>query len=379
MNTTIDAGRQRSVGGTAVSDNTGSPASACDRTPLPALPLAPLPALLASALTDTNPGSARPPGPRMNAWLESGATPVADAGVLGSLLGALWRAGAPHRTPDGAESSILRRPIPSAGATYAVHTHVVVGGDRVAGLEPGRYVFDHERSQLLRRGDDAECATHTSDSRGSEASSRVIFSVQPGRSFGRYRHRAWPLWIADTAYAHEALAFTLDRRLRSRLGPSAELRSELGVPRGSETAAWLDRGLVPEIPLVSIELPERLHPDPIRERALARRRSPAIAEYLRNPVTSGEAVRVARLSAQPWVAHADHVHGWSISPRATASQMYAALWHAHRAAARMCYLSARSGRRRCRPVSGFAAQSDTWMMHAVAILEGATEAEEPAA
>ncbi|MCD2114434.1 hypothetical protein [Rhodococcus rhodochrous] len=312
----------------------------------------------------------------MNPWRRSGATPVSAEGRIEDLLCALWHMGDRHLRDDGSVTDIARRPIPSAGATYAVHTHLIVGTDGTDGLEPGHYVYDHDRGQLLRRDSARETAAGWELPHRPFIDSRVVFSVQPGRSFGRYRHRAWPLWIADAAYALEAVRFLLDTDLPGVFGPGPEIRAQLGMPPAAETDAWLRRGMVPEIPLVSIGLSSSWAVAPQRRHALARRRSPKLVDFVRNPVHNTNAARLAELTGQAWIAHADRIETWEVAPRAPAETIYDSLWHAHSAAARLCYNAALSQKVRCRPVSGIPAAAESWTMHAVAMLDGIEDTEE---
>ncbi|MCD2118268.1 MULTISPECIES: nitroreductase family protein [Rhodococcus] len=314
----------------------------------------------------------------MNPWRRFGTPCVPTEGRIEELLCALWYPGDWHLRDDGSVTSIARRPIPSAGATYAVHTHVIVGGDGTDGLDPGHYAYDHDKGQLLRRDNARETAAGWELPRSPSPGSRLVFSVQPGRSFGRYRHRAWPLWIADAAYALEAVRFLLDTDFPTVFGPGPEIRAQLGVPPATETSAWLSRGLVPEIPLVSIELPSNWDIASQRRHALGRRRSPKLADFVRNPVRDTNAAHLAELAGQAWIAHADRIETWKIIPSASAETIYDALWHAHRAAARLCYDAALSQKVRCRPVSGIPAAAESWTMHAVAMLDGVENKEEKA-
>lgn len=350
----------------------------------PAHPLAPnepgsgigLPPILAMSLTAHTPGAPVSPGPRMNPWRRSGAIPVPAEGRIEELLCALWHPGERHLRDDGSVTNIARRPIPSAGATYAVHTHLIVGRDGTDGLEPGHYVYDHDRGQLLRRDSATETAAGWELPHRSFIDSRVVFGVQPGRSFGRYRHRAWPLWIADAAYALEAVRFLLDTDLSVAFGPGPEIRAQLGMPPAAEISAWLRRGMVPEIPLVSIALPSNWAIAPQRRHALARRRSPKLVDFVRNPVRDTSAAHLAELAGQTWIAHADRIETWEVALSVPVETIYDALWHAHRAAARLCYGAALSRKSRCRPVSGIPAAAESWTVHAVAMLDGIEDAEE---
>lgn len=200
----------------------------------------------------------------------------------------------------------------------------------------------------------------------------LVLSVQPGRSFGRYRHRAWPLWIADTAYALAAVEFLCAPAPSAvRLGPGPWLRDLLGVPRAAEHGRWLARGLAPEIPLATVELPGSWSVVPGRGDALAARRSPATGEFeAAARAHDPRAVDVARASGQAWVLGAHRLETWSVAVDTPAAEFAQTLWRAHRAAADLCYAGALSGRWRCRPISGFTASRDRWTVHALAMLPG---------
>lgn len=322
-----------------------------------------LPHPLDAAFSGALPGAALPPGPRTNAW--HAVVEPQDPGPLGRLLDALWHPGDLHRLPDGTPTSIRRRPVPSAGGCYPVQTHVV-SADGI------RDVFDHE-SMLLRRRDAArDVAAGWPSSRRTLTGTHLVFTVLPGRTFGRYHHRAWPLWIADVAYAVAAVRFLLPGRIGAEIfGPSAGLRALLGVPPAADAQAWLRRGLVPEIPLAAVELGTASEVVPERRRALQARRSPAPSAYLRRadgtpPPASVEAV--AQASGQEWVRGASTVASWSIPRTASPTQIGAALWRTHLAAARLCYTATLSEAMRIRPVSGFSPDRDRWILHAVAAI-----------
>ncbi|OQO94964.1 hypothetical protein B1813_02550 [Saccharomonospora piscinae] len=339
------------------------------RTP-PALDL---PAVLTRATTVETPGPPVPPGPRVNPWHVAGAVPVRLPDRERRLLEGLWRGTGTHRLPDGTASGIRQRPVPSAGAAYPVQTHLVVGRSGGGELEAGRYVYDHERATLLRRDEAREEGAGWTGPAASTPGTRLILTVQPGRSFGRYRHRCWPLWIADVAYALAAVEFLLaTRAMPVTLGPSGRIRELLGVAPGADHERWLARGLVPEIPLAALDLPAAWTVAADRSEALGARRSPALREFedrvprVRDRRTEG----VARASGQGWVRGAARVRAWSVASGASAPDVATALWSAHRGAASECYEAARSGRWRCRPVSGFAARDGRWIVHALAMLPG---------
>jgi hypothetical protein len=253
-----------------------------------------------------------------------------------------------------------------------VRTHLVVGAG--GPLEAGRYAFDLEDGALHRRDEtrEREAGWHVPGAGSDVTGTHLVLTVQPGRSFGRYRHRAWPLWIADTAYALAAVEFLCAPSPAAvRLGPGPWLRGLLGVPRGAEHGRWLARGLAPEIPLAAVELPDSWSVLPERRDALAARRSPAIGEFeaaarAHDPL----AAEVARASGQAWVLGAQRLETWSIAVDAPAAEFAGTLWRAHRAAAGLCYSGALSRRWRCRPVSGFVASRERWTVHALAMLPG---------
>ncbi|GAA1106578.1 nitroreductase family protein [Nocardiopsis metallicus] len=343
-----------------------------DAEPGPAGP-SPLPPALARAFSAQVPGPPVPPGPRANPWHRAGADPVAVPERERALLDGLWLSRGHHRLADGTATRVPRRPVPSAGAAYPVHTHLVVGAD--GPLEAGRYAFDMEKGVLLRR-DAARERDAGWDAPGSGTAVRgthLVLTVQPGRSFGRYRHRAWPLWIADTAYALAAVEFLCAPGPAAvHLGPGPWLRELLGVPRACEHGRWLARGLAPEIALAAVELPGTWSVPADRRDALAARRSPAIGEFEaaernRDP----RSARAAKESGQAWVLGAHRLKTWSVAVGTPAAALAPALWRAHRQAAGLCYAGALSQRWRCRPVSGFTAARGRWTVHALAMLPGA--------
>lgn len=330
-----------------------------------------LPPLFTRALTAQPPEDMLPPGPRMNPWRHVHTQPAPLTGRLRDLLLGLWHPGTFHLRTDGTPTSITQRPVPSAGSTYPVHTHLAVGRHGFDDLAPGLYVYDHERSLLLQRHREREQIESRSEAVPPNDDLTLIFTVQPGRSFGRYRHRAWPLWIADTAYAQQAVEFLLATQLDTTTGPSNHLRQILDVPAATSADLWFSHGLVPEIPLVAMTLPSAWEVDRRRQQALAARRSPDIQSFAPKRPRNTTARQIAALSGQRWVQYADHVETWAIPVHSSSEQMAAALWRAHRAAATLCYSAALSGRSRIRPVSGIPAADGEWTMHALAMLETA--------
>lgn len=328
-----------------------------------------LPLLLTRALTAQPPGCMLPPGPRMNPWHRAHALPVPLTGRLRDLLLGLWCPGDFHLRTDGTPTSTPQRPVPSAGGTYPVHTHLAVGRRGFDDLAPGLYVYDHERSLLLRRHHQREQIESWPESVPSDEQLTLIFTVQPGRSFGRYRHRAWPLWIADAAYAQQAVEFLLASRLRAITGPGDHVRQLLCVPPATSADLWLSLGLLPEIPLVALPLPRAWEVCCRRQQALAGRRSPDIETFTSKSPRNPRARQIAAVSGQHWVQYADRVETWSVPVRSSTQQLAAALWRAHRAAATLCYSAALSGRWRSRPVSAIPAVDGEWTVHALAMLE----------
>ena len=332
-----------------------------------------LPPLLARALTPAPPGAMLPPGPRMNPWHHRYARAVQLTGRLRDLLLGLWQPGAFHLRSDRTPTTIRQRPVPSAGATYSVHTHVVVGPRGFDGLEPGLYVYDHERSRLLKRLRKCEQICSWPEAVATSDDLTLVFTVQPGRSFGRYRHRAWPLWIADTAYAQQAVEFLLATRLKASTGPSEALRQILGVPAAAVVDRWLDHGLAPEIPLLAVSLPPVWRVDRGRQEALVLRRSPDIRAFAPKAIRTPKAGQIAAVSGQSWVRNADRVETWSIPVHSSPGRLAGALWAAHREAASLCYSAALSGSWQIRPVSGIPASDGQWIMHALAMLKPASQ------
>lgn len=320
---------------------------------------------LARVLTTDPPGEPLPPGPRVNAWHRAGAVTGNPGAALISLSEALWHPGEPHRASNGTVTGISRRPVPSAGACYPVQTHLIVGGSR--------WIYDHEHGVARRRDPETErLAGWSGGDAAATDTTTLVFTVQPGRSFGRYRHRAWPLWIADAAYALAAVEFVLGRLpLFVRFGPSASLRALLAVPHATQTRLWTGIGLAPEIPLVAVDLPSR--PELVRDavETLAQRRSPHLDLFharaaSRRPTPLVESV--ARASGQAWVRGAAAVRSWSVPIPSVPAPLARALWTGHLAAARLAYTGALRGAA-SRPVSGFAAHGDRWIFHALAFLD----------
>ncbi|QNG19829.1 hypothetical protein G4H71_15500 [Rhodococcus triatomae] len=319
-----------------------------------------IPDLLGTAFLPGTPGPALPPGPRDNPWHEAGAVTVEVPHDWRRLLDALWRADGMHPGTDGLPTTIARRPVPSAGATYGVRTHVVVPAGAVrSSLPPGRYAYQLDADILVRRAGPPPPPGTTPE---------LVFCVQPGRAFGRYRHRAWPLWIADTAYA-VAAAQSLLAAPDVRVGPFADT-GPVALPPAHSTRRWLEQGLVPEIVLARIPVygpggsRGRLEVDEDTAAALGRRRSPALTEFPLDRRPTPRAATVAAASGQHWVRGADDVAVWTVRTDVTGPD----LWRIHLNAARRAIRTVRSGAARLRPVSGMTAAAPPFPVHALALL-----------
>lgn len=311
----------------------------------------PVPSLLARAFTAEVPGPPLPPGPRTNPWARAGAVPAPPGSAEAALLADLWGARGHHLRADGTPSAVPRRAVPSAGAAYPVQWHVLVPAGTDSALRPGRYVLGADG--LLRRPGEVPDGPRVA----------LVVSVQPGRTFGRYRHRAWPLWVADAAYAVEAVRFVVPGAEPATTEMGA-VRRDLGVSRASDTAWWLRRGLVPELALARVDLPPGWAVDPLRRAVLGARRSPSLARFAAG-AGCPEAAAPAAQSGQDWVRGATAVRCWERPALAD----YTGLWRAHREAARACYDAVASGVG-VRPVSGFVLPSGTPpLLHALALLE----------
>jgi len=325
-------------------------------------------ALLETAFSPDLPGDPLPPGPRENGWPGE---LVEISGAAATAIDRLWRARGHHPRADGTPTTIPRRAVPSAGGSYPVQWHLVVPPGHRRPLEPGRYVY-HPSAEMLVRRSELRPGWPAPDQ------IEIVLTVQPGRTFGRYRHRAWPLWIADAAYALEALLLLVpDAHLPEDWSDLAAARRALGLPRAAQAGWWLERDLVPEIALARIRLPLDPHLDELASTAICTRRSPGLDRFHerhdRIPAHQNVA-EAAGQSGQSWVLGADRVIGWPRPPRLDATG-YARLWHIHREAARQTYALTARGYG-VRAVSGFctrpmAAQP---LVHAIAILENGSTA-----
>ncbi|RPF20615.1 hypothetical protein [Myceligenerans xiligouense] len=328
--------------------------------------------LLAGAFAPDPPGAALPPGPRTNDWSRAGAVPVEVPTRAGALLRELWGTRGHHITEAGGPTTVPRRLVPSAGGAYPVQWHVVVPGGAASELAPGRYVYHPASDRLLRRDGAAPPGGRPS----------LVITVQPGRTFGRYRHRAWPLWIADAAYALEAVRTLVPAAvLPEGWAGMGDARQLLELPPGHDVERWVRHGLVPEICLARVELPAGWAVDHRARDGLARRRSPALAAFRDAaarrarygppaPAAVETADEAARQSGQGWVLGADRVLLWPRPHPVDVAAAHRPLWEAHRAAARMCYRFARDGYG-VRPVSGFVHRPGPGappLLHALAVL-----------
>ncbi len=324
--------------------------------------------LLETAFSPDLPGDPLPPGPRENRWPGE---LVEISGTAATAIHRLWRARGHHPRADGSPTTIPRRVVPSAGGSYPVQWHLVVPPGHRRRLDPGRYVYHPPAEMLVRRSD-------LRPGRPAPDHVEIVLTVQPGRTFGRYRHRAWPLWVADAAYALEALLLLVpDAHLPEDWSDLAAARRALGLPRAAQAAWWLEHGLVPEIALARIRLPLDPHLDEVASAAICSRRSPGLDSFHerhdRVP-THRHVAEAARQSGQSWVLGADHLIGWPRPPRLDATG-YARLWQIHREAARHTYALTARGHG-VRAVSGFCTRPMTAppLVHAIAILENGSTA-----
>lgn len=327
-------------------------------------------ALLETAFSPELPGDPLPPGPRANRW-PGELVEIAEVGATAAAIHRLWRARGHHPRPDGNPTTVPRRAVPSAGGCYPVQWHLVVPPGRRRSLGPGRYVYDPATEMLVRRPDPRGPVWPASDQ------VEIVLTVQPGRTFGRYRHRAWPLWVADAAYALEALLRLVpDAYLPADWSDLAAARRSLRLPRAAPATWWLERGLVPELALARIRLPHDPHLDEVASAAICARRSPALDRFheRRAQPSADSRTEAARQSGQSWVLGADRVVGWPRPARLDAVG-YAQLWQIHREAARQTYSLTAQGHS-VRAVSGFCPRPAEArpLVHAIAILENGTAA-----
>lgn len=320
-------------------------------------------ALLETAFSPDLPGDPLPPGPRENSWPGE---LVEISHTAATAIHRLWRGRGHHPRPDGTPTTIPRRAVPSAGGSYPVQWHLAVPPGHRRMPDPGRYVYRPSAEMLLRRSEPRPGGSVPEHL-------EIVLTVQPGRTFGRYRHRAWPLWVADAAYALEALLLLVpDAYLPQDWSDLAAARSALGLPRAAPAAWWLERGLVPEIALARIRMPFDARLDEVASAAICSRRSPALDRFHERRdriLVHRHVAEAAQHSGQSWVLGADRVIGWKRPARLDATG-YALLWQIHRDAARNTYALTARGHG-VRAVSGFCTppMDARPLVHAIAILE----------
>lgn len=202
------------------------------------------------------------PGPRQNNWAGTmyRTAPVYRAVPPGgsrhvpvlAMVRALWWSGQFHADPaTGLPGTIRQRAVPSAGACYPVQLHVLCGAG--CDVPPGAYAFDADDGSLVRRGD---TGTARGGKAGSVTGAVVVFTALPQRTAAKYHHRAWPLLLADAAYAVAALAHhaaALEIEAQWLPGAPDQLASALGLPGYPE---WQDRwpDTAPELALAAVAL-----------------------------------------------------------------------------------------------------------------------------
>ncbi|MEC5181386.1 hypothetical protein [Arthrobacter sp. CG_A4] len=206
------------------------------------------------------------PGPRQNSWAGPShwGVPLGDDRVLGrgprrvpalAMLRALWWSGQFHADPaTGLPGTIRQRAVPSAGACYPVQLHVLCGAG--CDVPPGAYAFDADRGLLVRRGDTGMAGSAAGGTTGTATGAVVVFTALPQRTAAKYHHRAWPLALADTAYAVAALvhhAAALGIEAEWPPGGPEHLAAALGLPDYSAwQARWPDTA--PELALAAVAL-----------------------------------------------------------------------------------------------------------------------------
>ncbi|WP_146008934.1 hypothetical protein [Zhihengliuella halotolerans] len=216
---------------------------------------------LAAAFADAPPGRMLPPGPRENRW-EGDVTPPGRAARVpaAAMVAALLHSPRRHLRPDGGETRIPLRSVPSAGACQPVTAHVICGDD--CDLPPGRYAFEAVSSRWVRRDAEPHAASRTGASPLAQpfVGAAVLLTAAPRRTQARYWHRSPPLLIADGAFTAVALALAarglgLQAHWR-RSGPVADEQQLartfwLPAPHTWETH-W--PGTVREVPLARIDV-----------------------------------------------------------------------------------------------------------------------------
>ncbi len=222
--------------------------------------------IFAGAWSGEEPGPVSHPGPRQNRWPGpdhpgvppcAGAVPEPGARRVPALAmaRALWWSGEFHADPaTGLPGTIRQRPVPSAGACYPVQLHVLCGTG--CDVPPGAYAFDADRGLLVRRGDSGMAGSAAGGLTGTATGAVVVFTALPQRTAAKYHHRAWPLLLADTAYAVAALAHhaaALGIEAEWLPGDPRHLAAALGLP---DYSTWQHRwpDTAPELALAAVAL-----------------------------------------------------------------------------------------------------------------------------
>jgi len=213
--------------------------------------------IFARAWSGEEPGHMGHPGPRQNGWTgpaHRGAPDSDDqpqhARVL-AMIRALWWSPRFHTNPaTGLPGTVRQRAVPSAGACYPVQIHVLCGLG--CDVLPGAYAFDADRGLLVRRG----ASGMAGGTAGPAWGAVVVFTALPQRTAAKYHHRAWPLLLADAAYAvaalaHHAAGLGIDAEWLT--GNPADLASALGLP---DYSAWQEYwpDTAPELALAAVAL-----------------------------------------------------------------------------------------------------------------------------
>ena len=201
------------------------------------------------------------PGPPQNTWtgpihwgVPHGGDQQRRVPVLAMVRG-LWWSRQFHINPaTGLPGTVRQRAVPSAGACYPVQIHVLCGAG--CDVPPGAYAFDADRGLLVRRGDPGMASGSARGAAGSATGAVVVFTALPQRTAAKYHHRAWPLLLADAAYAVAALAHHaagLGIEAEWLPGDPEHLASALGLP---DYPAWQHRwpDTAPELALAAVAL-----------------------------------------------------------------------------------------------------------------------------
>lgn len=365
---------------------------------------------LCAAFSAVPPGPGTSPGPQAQDWSAHGpevaVAPCTEAAwpvtvpLPGGAVAAGVRASAPrellewfgalghqlffseefHRDEvSGRTLRVRRRPVPSAGAAYPVQLHLRLG--------PWRLAYHQEHDAVH----DLTCAfAHPADfSASSQRQARLTFTVLPGRSFSRYRHRAWTLWIADVAYAVEGARHVMGHAPAiapvREIGPS-ELARQAALPA---RAFWPTPH--PELAIQGLDVGRAvggllrlpaLRPLPHR-RSIPLKRLTANTEPGppprpgRRPPAQQQLLAPEHCSEQVWLATWPHVRLFTVPATEDPLLLRRQLVDVHRRAARLTYAEAKAGRQ-VRPISGFTDVPDRRdrCLHAL-VLETSTKTGEP--